>query len=163
MSEVKSSSSQRVSTGSEIPSNFNVLTINDIMERFGVCRGTASDIVNSRGFPKIELGNIIRIREASFERWLKAYDGRHVITDEGKKIHIPSQNGRIYKVAAGENKKLLTAKELTAGLHVCEKTARRLIAMDGFPKTYSGKRVHIPTDDLDKWLVEHEGKHVAIS
>lgn len=143
--------------------DFNVLTIKDVMERIGVCRCTASDIVNTRGFPKIELGGSVRIREAAFERWLRAYAGRHVITDSGRKIRIPPQNcGAAKNPAVVDKSKMLTARELMSSLHLGETTARRILELDGFPKTYSDNKVCVSLAELDKWLSRQEGKRVAI-
>jgi excisionase family DNA binding protein len=47
-----------------------VLTVEQVRAVLRIARGTAYELVHSRGFPKIRIGRSIRVPKAAFIKWI---------------------------------------------------------------------------------------------
>lgn len=55
------------------------LTVRDIQEILKISKNTACKLVNKEDFPKIKIGNTIRIPQDKFTKYMEANEGRKII------------------------------------------------------------------------------------
>lgn len=57
-------------------SEYNVLKVEDLMERFGIGRDKAYTLMKSSGFPSTQIGKTYFVTVKNFNAWLDSYTGK---------------------------------------------------------------------------------------
>lgn len=54
------------------------ITVDEMAERLGLCRGNAYELARTEGFPSVIIGRRILISVAGLERWIEEHAGSRV-------------------------------------------------------------------------------------